>query len=451
MEISSDFLKVYPQQTKQLNSVVRIPSSKPETQRAILMASLAEGTSRIHNDLRCKETATMKRACLQMGVEIIERDDQLEIRREARASVRATEVIDCQGSGLVARCFLALGSVIQGGVIISGDNTLRNRPMLPLIHGLEQLGARIESICEPGKIPAVNWSEYLQGGRCVLPGNLSSQFITAVLIVAPLADTPVEIVVEGEVVSGSYIRQTLSQISKAGIKAEATETLDYFLIQPSSYQPINIQISGDFTSASYLFAVACLFPGTLVLQNLTMDSLQGERAIVDIVQALGIDIQFDNQDQCTLTNKTSVLRGDYHFDVKDCPNIVPTLATIGAYVEGTFRITGAGVTQLHKCPRIKAMFTELQKLGVNIQPLHRGEVWDGFEIKGKPFYEGGVKLSSWGDHRIFMSLFIATLRMKQPNWIDGFEGVSCSFPEFLEVMRLLGTDFYSHCGSMVYT
>jgi 3-phosphoshikimate 1-carboxyvinyltransferase len=424
----------------ELGGRARIPSSKPETQRAIIAATLTPGTSRIYNDLRCFEADTMKAACRAVGAVIHEHDGFLEAQGNGGELKACSRVIDARGSGLVFRSFSALTCFSPGAAVVSGDAILRTRVMAPLFDALRNLGARIEYIGDEGKAPIVNWGGGLRGGRCRLPGNVSSQFVTAILFAAPLADEVTEMQVEGEILSVSYIRQTIAVLRRAGVRIEANDDCSHISVYPGRYQAATHHIGGDYTSASYLIGAAALFPGTTVLENIDRQSLQGERAIIDVLEVLGLQVRFDHDSRTlTVTNPHEQLRGDVEFDARDFPNIVPTLAAIGAHVNGTFRVVGASITRLHKSSRVKAIVTELARLGVNIHPLFKDGVYDGFEIRGHgEVYKGGVTLSSWRDHRIFMSLFVASLRSKQPNLIDGYRDVVCSFPDFFVQFERLG-------------
>lgn len=424
-----------------------IPSSKPETQRAILTAALAEGRSVLHNDLRCLETQAMKNACRAVGAIIDEKPDRLEIQGVGRELRLGQRPIDAIGSGLVFRTFAALTSFSRTPAVITGDTILRGRVMKPLFDALDQLGARIDCLGDEGKAPIVNWGGGLRGGRCMVPGNISSQFVTAVLFAAPFAEQPTELAIEGEILSISYIRQTIAAMQRAGIRVEAEPDFSTIRVWPGEYRPAEVRVTGDYTSSSYLVGAAAIFPGTTVLENMNSDSLQGERAIIDVVRTLGVEVHFDDaHNRLTLVNRQEQLAGDFEFDASDYPNIVPTLAAIGAYVKGRFRVVGGSITRLHKSPRIKAMVTELGKLGVDIKGLFKDGVYDGFEIRGNGGgYAGGVELSSWGDHRIFMSLFVASLRCQRANRLDGWRDVICSFPDFFEQFEGLGV----HCHEAV--
>lgn len=425
-----------------IGAAATIPSSKPETQRAIIAATLAKGKSIVYNDLRCLETTTMKEACKTVGAKIVERDGYLEIEGVGSQINTSHKVIDALGSGLVFRVFTALTCFSTTPAVITGDAILRNRVMKPLFDALETLGGNIHCIAEAGKAPVVNWGGGIKGGRCVIPGNVSSQFITAVMFAAPMSSNPTEIIIEGEILSKSYIRQTVETMQAAGIQIEVSDDMSCIVVYPGEYQAAEYHISGDYTSSSYIIAAATMFKGNMVLNNMKSGSLQGERAVLNVVQELGLELQFDDEkEQLTIINDKDSLEGEYEFDASDYPNIVPTLAVIGMYVKGTFRVVGGSITRLHKSPRIKAIVSELQKLGVDIKPLFKDDVYDGFEIHGKDSYEGGFELSSWGDHRIFMSLFAASLRCKNANYIDGYADVICSFPDFFTEFSSLGATF----------
>ncbi|MEV0297650.1 3-phosphoshikimate 1-carboxyvinyltransferase [Nocardia sp. NPDC050710] len=426
-----NLLRVEPLES--FSGTFRVPASKPETQRAILASTLADGTSRIFNDLRAEETEVMKHACRGLGAEITERDGYLEIRGCGGRFRHEGRVIQANGSGLVFRTMAALGSVQPAPVVVTGDETLCGRVMAPLLTGLRDLGASIDSICREGRAPIVNWGRGLRGGVCRLPGDVSSQFITAVLFAAPFAEGPVEIEIVGELYSKSYVVQTISCLTEAGVHVSVSDDFRRYRVEPSAYRARDVQVGEDYTSASYLLAVTALFPGRSALTHVRGESRQGEYAVVGILEQLGLRITFERAtSRLVVENPTGRLRGNVEVDVRDCPNIVPTLAAIGAYVEGSLRVVGGRLVRFHKASRIEAMVHELSRAGVDIEALYDDGICDGFEVRGAPTYPGGVTFSSWDDHRIFMSLFVAGLRMRSANLYSGFEDVRLSFPRFIE-------------------
>lgn len=419
----------------------RVPASKPETQRAIVTSALADGTSAIFNDLRCAETDTMKSACRALGAEISEHDGYLRVRGVGGSPRHDGRVIRAAGSGLVFRTMTALASACPTPVVLSGDATLRRRVMSPLFDALAELGADLEPIAGEGRAPVVNRGGGLKGGACTLPGDVSSQFISAILFAAPLAQTPVDITVTGDVYSRSYVEQTLTSLDRAGIEFSASEDCRALHVEPSCYRPRDVTVYEDYTSASYLLAAMALFPGTSVLAGVRAESQQGEFAIIAILRRLGLRVAFDEAaSSLVVDNPHGRPRGDIEVDASDCPNIVPTLAAIGAYIDGTMRVTGGRLTRFHKAPRIEAMTQELSRAGVDIEPVYADGVCDGFTVRGKPSYPGGQVFSSRGDHRIFMSLFIAGLRMASANTFSGFEDVRLSFPGFLAEFTRAGAE-----------
>lgn len=427
------------------NNECAIPSSKPETQRGIIIASLASGTSFIKNDLRCLETETMKRIMTSLGAKITEHNDYLEIEGIGGKIKYDNQVLDCLGSGLAFRVVSALSCISEETILVTGDASLRPRVMKPLLDTLNELGANVESLVEKGKAPIVSWNGDLKGGKVELDGDISSQFITALLIVAPLTPKGIHLKINKTLLSRSYIKQTIHFMEIAGIKIECDDAFENIVVYPGEYHSIDVTLSGDMTSSSYFLALCTMFKGTYKLSNMPFNSMQGERYFLDVIEELGIKLEFDeNTNELTLINEVESLEGNYHFDVENCPNIIPTLAALGAYVKGHFKVTGGSITRLHKCNRIKAMVSELSELGVDIQTIYKDDIEDGFLIKGRDSYAGGKVLSSWGDHRIFMSLFIASLRMDNNNHIDGYKDVICSFPDFFkQVENIMGVSYAS--------
>ncbi len=415
---------------------VRVPPSKPETQRALLIASLADGVSRVYNDLRSEETETMAAACATLGARIIRHDGYAEVAGAPKPLRTSSPLVQARGSALVFRTFAALASVAAGPMIVTGDATLRNRPMHPLFVSLRDWGARITAIAEDSRAPIVVTSDALEGGVTSLPGNVSSQFVSALLLAAPFAQRPCTVHVTDEVLSRSYIRQTVAAMRHAGIDVRHTDDLRTFEVAPGAYRAVNTTIRSDYTSASYVLAAMALFPGTYVVDDIAEESLQGERAIVDIVRRLGLRLTFDAAARTlTVVNDGRVLRGDFRFAADDYPNIIPTLAAVGAFVDGTFTVTDGSVTRLHKSPRIEAMVAELRKLGVDIEPIYEDGIIDGFTIRGDGSVpEGGAELSSWGDHRIFMSLYVAGTKCRRPNTLPDGESVALSYPGFFAAL-----------------
>lgn len=431
------YLRIEP--LSELGRDMKVPASKPETQRAILAATLADGTSIIHNDLRCLETDTMKRACRQLGATLVEDGDALRVDGTGGRFGDDMLVVDAKGSGLVFRTMMALSSMRGVPTILTGDATLRRRVMTPLFDALHTLGASFAYLADETKAPVINWGRALQGGSVTIPGEISSQFITAVLMAAPLAKQPITLRVTPPVLSQSYIAQTLDTLRMAGIRAEAGADFTSYRVAPGRYTRFETRINADFTSLSYLLMACAIFPGAYRLHGLDPETLQGEQLFIDIVQALGVKIAYLPERVMSVDSTGIDFDGQFEFDVSNGPNIIPTLVALSLFVTGRFAITGGSVTRFHKSSRIEAMVEEARKLGADITITRApGGHVDGFVTRGRARYEGGVTLSSHGDHRNFMSLFVAALRCDKPCNLDGYEDIVCSFPDFIDQFTRLG-------------
>lgn len=233
-------------------------------------------------------------------------------------------------------------------------------------------------------------------------------------------------------------------MERAGVVVEHDEALLRLTIVGNHYRRFNDKISSDYTSASYFLASAALSRGTTILTNMRSESLQGERAIVDMLCEMGIHCHFDPvAETLTVENRRESFSGEYEFDVSDCPNIVPTLAALGSFVESRFRVIGASITRFYKSQRVDAIVTQLRKMEVDINPVMKGSVVDGFEIHGRHTYEGWKMLSSWFDHRVFMSLVITSLHTQQGNAVEGLQGVDEYSPGILSQFSHNGADLES--------
>jgi 3-phosphoshikimate 1-carboxyvinyltransferase len=427
--------------------IFRAPAAKPDTQRALIMASLAAGVSQIRDPLLSRETQAMIEACRELGAEITRGEGEIRVRgtgaawRQGREGHRpATRYIWAAGSALVARISLALGATMPDRLIVDGNCNLRSRPFAPLFTALAGKGVDFAFFDGADRLPAAVLSRQLPGGHYRLATSISSQFVTALMVPGPLATAPTTITLTGPRYSISYIRQTLDLMQRFGIAATMSDDGREIVVpNDRPYAARSIAIYGDYTSASYLLGAAVVTRGRIVVSNLDPASLQGERAIVEIVAALGAKVEWLSTPNTLLVDATALSAPvDAHFDLRDCPNILPTVAAIGATVPGRVRITGAQLTQNHKSPRIEAMATELAKAGVTISVLTKADgTIDGLEIHGREGYRGHVVFSSHGDHRIFMSLALFALSCEQACMFSA-DDTSDSFPDFLTVLGFGG-------------
>ena len=401
------------------------PASKPHTQRAIIMAALADGLTKISYPLVSRETQVMIEACRSLGAKVAQLDDRLEVsgigpifsQDPTSSDPASSRYIWSSGSALVARLFLTIGSALPETVIVDGKCNLRVRPFEPLTAALQRKGVEFKFFDAAHRLPCAAISTALPGGRYQLDMSVSSQFTTALAIAAPLAAAPVCIELTGPQYSISYIKQTIEMISHFGIAVEASDDMRQIRVpNGQSYQSRDAKITGDYTSASYILSAAFVTRGCIKLVNLDPRSLQGERAIVDILAALGAHVRWIPGENALYIDCSHLpSSADAVFDLSDCPNILPTVAAVAATVPGRIRIMGGRLTQNHKSPRINATAAELGKAGVAVEIIKDKEGFiDGLEISGKEHHEGGQEFSDHGDHRIFMALAVFSLACRNP-------------------------------------
>ena len=424
------------------------PASKPESQRALLSACLADGSSTISGFLRSNETRAMVEACKMIGAGIDEDGDAFRVHGLGHQDVVAHSMrkdplkdaayVWASGSALVGRVFATLGSALPRSLIVDGNANLRSRPLAPLVRLLEEKGVRFNYLDRQHCWPCVALSSTLPGGTYQLATSTSSQFATALLITAPLAHNETSLVLTGENYSLSYILQTVDMMRRFGVPVEiANEARTIVVPAASRYQPNHIRLTGDFTSASYLMGAAFVTRGSVTIDNLDPKSLQGERAMVDILDSLGVDITW--RDDGFLHVNCTHLPGqvDVAINLRNSPNILPTVAAIASTIEGRVRITGARLTQFHKSPRIEAMAAELNRAGVDLTILQdKDGMIDGLEIRGRRVQPGGVTFADHGDHRIFMSLALFAMTCREACTFEGSCDTTDSFPAFHDLLHL---------------
>ncbi len=417
------------------------PASKPETQRAILLASLARGTSTIEHALVCDETRTMMEACRSLGTVIEHEDSTLRIAGVADALFNkkaqpTNRYVWAAGSALVGRIFLALGCCVRGNIVVDGNNVLRGRPFAPLFDALQARGVELKFFDKGERLPVAPMAKVLPGGTYRLATSVSSQFATALLVAAPFAREPLSLELVGPTYSLPYIDQTVDMMRRFGVDVQVSDDGRRFDVPLAThYDATDVATTGDYTSASYILGAAFSTRGKITVRNLDPESLQGERAILDILEGLGATISWIGHHTLELDCTDLPEEIDISFDLRHCPNILPTVAALAATIPGRVRLTGARLTQLHKSPRIEAMAEELGKVGITTRLIHdHDNEIDGLEVRGVARQRGGVAFSSHGDHRIFMSLVLLALASDLPCRFDSDEQTTTSFPGFVDLV-----------------
>ncbi len=407
----------------QVSGAISVPPSKSYTHRAIAISALGPGGS-VKRPLLSADTRATINASEAFGAQIEGQEEELAVIGVGGRPTTPENVIDVENSGTTLRIMAAVAALTEGAVL-TGDASIRRRPNGPLLNSLRDLGADAFSIRKNDCAPLVVRGR-IRGGRTVLDGSVSSQFLSALLISCPLADGNSEIEIKGDLKSRPYAEITLEMLEDAGAKIE-TDFRRFFVEGGQSYDLDGYTVPGDFSSASYLLAAAAVTGSRLTVRGL-FPSKQGDSAIVSILQDMGAKISWDREDG-NLEIEGGDLEG-VEVDASLTPDLVPTIAVLGAVAKGRTVVKNAEHVRHKETDRLRAMAVELSKMGANIEERPDGLVIEGGKLEG-------ARVSGHHDHRIVMALTVAGL-VAGDTRIDTAESVSISYPGFFEEMAKIG-------------
>ncbi len=408
----------------------KAPPSKSYTHRAVLAAGYADGAL-VHDPLDSADIRATRRAVEAFGGDVTETDGTLDVVGfDGRPEV-PDDVIDCGNSGTTTRLVTATAALADGITVLTGDASLRSRPHGPLLDAIGQLGGSARSTRGNGQAPLVIEGP-ISGGTVSIPGDVSSQFISALLFAGAVTDEGIDIELETELKSSPYVDITTELMAAYGVDAERTDT-GFSVAGGQSYAPAGGEYSvpGDFSSMSYLLAMGAVAGEDAVEVQGAQPSAQGDSAIVGILEDMGAAIDWD-QDGGVITVDRSDLVGTT-VDVGDTPDLLPTIATLGAIADGDTRIENCEHVRYKETDRVSAMAEELGKMGASVTEEH-----DVLTIHGGETDLSGATVDGCDDHRIIMSLAVAGLVADGPTTITGSEHVDVSFPDFFDVLAGLG-------------
>lgn len=409
-----------------LHSSVRVPGSKSVTNRALLIAALATGKTRLTNALFSDDTHFFSQALQKLGFDLQLDPSRSEMNVTGREGLIPSKKAQlyCGNAGTAVRFLSAFLTLGEGEYVLDGNERMRHRPIGDLVSALTQLGARIESSssCPPVKIIASG----LPGGKTSIAGDISSQFLSGLLMVSPYAQHPVEIRVITDLFSKPYIDLTLAVMCDFGVEIER-QGYERFMIYPKKYRSNdNYPIESDATAASYFFAVPVVCNGTVRVENISRRSKQGDLAFLDILQHMGCTIT-QGPDFIEVTS-TEVVRG-VEVDLRDIPDTAQTLAAIAPFASTPTHIRGIASTRVKETDRIAATCKELSRLGVQVE-----EFSDGMIIHPcKTFTPSTIQ--TYDDHRMAMAFSLIGLQVSGLK-IENPACVSKTFPDYF---NLLGT------------
>lgn len=398
------------------------PPSKSHTHRAFFMAAMADGESVISHPLISSDTKATLNACRMMGATANIRDDgKVAING---GNLHAPEgIVDADNSGTTMRIFTGLCSMFDKPVTITGDESLLKRPMGPLLEALEQSGVSCQS---NNGLPPVTVTGPAEGGKTEIDGSISSQYITALLMVAPMLTAPSEITVNGSMVSAPYLDITVSMMRLFGSKASRNGNI--FSVENSGYRPYNYTVPSDFSSAAFPLVAGAL-GGEVTVTGMDMNDPQGDKIVIDIIRTAGCDVEVNGNE---ITVRSGKLRG-CEIDLGKAPDLFPAVAVMLSVAEGDSRLYGAPQLKFKESNRIETVVNLINGIGGCAEPTD-----DGCIIHGKPEGLKGGSIIHKGDHRLMMSAAIASLVCKDAVVMDDIECCAVSYPDFVEQMKSLG-------------
>jgi len=407
-----------------ISGEVNCPANKSYTHRAIFLSALSDGKSIIKKVLHSNDTNATISACRAFGVEVNESDDTVSVENSIGSRVQGS-MINAQNSGTTLRIATAIAALSGGNTELTGDDSLKKRPMRPILDSLESLGITTES--NDGK-PPITIKGKIDGNYVNIKGDISSQFISALLIIAPRLDSGLTIEIDGNVVSKPYIDLTITTMKKFGVDVKVVEPYKKYSILHQIYQPTTFIVPSDFSNLALLLSANILLGDSLKIKISLGDLPQGDEAIVDMLEQMGVNVTLDNE---TITTKSPELLDGGKFDLSNTPDLLPALAILVLKCKTQIEIFNVKHARYKETDRIAIICNELKKIGVVVT-----EKEDGMILK-KGDLINGVELNAHEDHRLFMAFSIVGMLIGDCTVTDP-DSASVSYPDFISDMQNCG-------------
>jgi len=407
-----------------LNGKVNIPPSKSLAHRAIICAGLAEGVSEIENINFSKDITATTEGMSSLGMAVSNKDGKLFIDGSGFMNNNSSVTIDCNESGSTIRFLIPIAMVKDRESTFTGRGKLVSRPLNTYYEIFENQG--IEYSTTNGELP-LTVKGNLKNGEFNVRGDISSQFISGLLFALPLLKEDSVVNITTNLESVGYVDLTLDTMKKFGIEIKNDNYKSFYIKGSQKYKSQNYRVEGDFSQAAF-WLVAGSLGNDVDAVDLNLESLQGDKAIIEIIEKMGGKIIKTEGGIKALPSKTH----GAVIDVSQCPDLVPVLAVLASLSEGETRIINAERLRIKESDRLAAITSELKKLGADIEELK-----DGLVINGVDKLTGG-EVESHNDHRIAMALAVASTRCTEKVTIKDSKCVEKSYPHFFEDLKKLG-------------
>ena len=412
---------VTPARTGSVDLEVTAPPSKSYTHRALIAGALAEGKTTIFRPLEAEDTKLTAGALRSLGVVVEDQPGRCIVTGcNGTLPNRRPTTLNLDNSGTSLRLLTTLALLCQYPVVLTGSARMQERPIGPLAEALLTLGGNVEFLQKDG-YPPLRVSGKLLGGAVIIDGSMSSQFISSILMAAPFAQNEVEIILPAPPASASYLDITLNVMEAFGAKVERTGYEQFMVSTTDHYKARRYTVEGDYSSASYFFALAAICGGKVMVKNLAPASVQGDRRFLDALEAMGCTVTYGAK---SVTVENSGELNGIEFDMATSPDTVQTLCMVAAVAGTPTTITGISHLKFKESDRISSTAERLRLLGGDVQVSE-----DRITIRPVPLHGGTIDPAD--DHRTAMSFAVLGCGIGGIT-IQNAECVNKSFPGFWE-------------------
>ena len=403
---------------------INCPSNKSYTHRGIFLASLAGNNSKVENALLSADTKATIEACEKFGAVIEVNDSDIIVKKSIKIGTNVPE-INTENSGTTIRIAVGIASLFSEEITLTGDASLQKRPMQPLLDALSSIGAKCSST---NGNPPIKIKGSIIGGDIRIPGNLSSQFISSLLISAPLTKNGINLTIEGDLVSKPYLDATIATMKKFGVSVKTLIPYKKYNITPQIYKNTIFSVPIDFSSLALLLSFTVLNGEDVVIKGSMGNLPQGDEAFIDFLKQLGVSVTI-NDNEIKIKSPEKLKGGK--FDLRNSPDLLPPLAILSLISSKPIEIVNVKHARLKETDRIAILARELPKIGIKVD-----EKEDGLILESSDSLTG-AKLDSENDHRLFMAFCIAGTYIGNCIVTDS-KSVEVSYPNFIEEMNRLG-------------
>lgn len=409
------------------NIEIVMPGSKSYTNRALIIASLTNGKTILHNPLYSDDTKYMIESLEKLGIKFEKNKNNLIVYGNGgKFNFKDNVELFCGNAGTTSRFLTGLIALTDKNIIINGEGEILNRPIGELVNGLKQIGVDIEYLKKNGSLPIKGNGKNINGNEIFIDGSVSSQYFTALMMVAPLMRNGLIINVLNKQISKSYIDITIDIMKTFGVNVINNDYKQY-IIKPSKYNAIEYNIEGDWSSASYFICIGALHNGSIKISNVNNNSVQGDRNFTNIIEKIGGIIKYENN---AIIVKKGTLK-PIEVNMEQMPDTAMSLAVLLSFVNGKSKIIGLSTLKNKETDRLFALYNEFKKNSI------KTEIGDDFiTIYGSDNHKITGNVETYNDHRVAMSFAIAGTLTGNLEILN-HNVVNKSFPEFWENLRKL--------------